>query len=172
MKNYTKQFSGIALAIALGLSAGAASATAYSNLDTSSLDASGVAFSQTYNTGDTFNDIFTFTVPANNTVNATLSFITTNVSISSFSLLDPSNAVVPTTLDLSGGIGAPSLTTGNLSIGGTYKVDVIGTALVKDANYTVGVTVSPVPEPSEYALMASGLGLFGFIATRRNKKAA
>ncbi len=43
------------------------------------------------------------------------------------------------------------------------------------ANIYIGTTgtvpTSPVPEPSEYALMASGLGLLGFIATRRSKVA-
>ncbi len=29
------------------------------------------------------------------------------------------------------------------------------------------ITISPVPEPSEYALMAAGLGLMGFIASRK-----
>ena len=34
-----------------------------------------------------------------------------------------------------------------------------------------GVQVSPVPEPTELALMLSGIGLLGFIASRRNKSA-
>lgn len=33
------------------------------------------------------------------------------------------------------------------------------------------VTVSPVPEPSTYALMIAGLGLVGFMAARRRKQA-
>lgn len=32
------------------------------------------------------------------------------------------------------------------------------------------LTLAPVPEPSEYALMLGGLGLVGFIASRRKKK--
>ncbi len=43
-------------------------------------------------------------------------------------------------------------------------------AALYGAGLSGGVT-SPVPEPGEWALMASGIGLLGFIATRRSKAA-
>jgi hypothetical protein len=41
--------------------------------------------------------------------------------------------------------------------------------IATDQNYTLHVSVGPIPEPETYALMLAGLGLVGF-ATRRNKR--
>lgn len=46
---------------------------------------------------------------------------------------------------------------------GGYPSAVIGA----DRQYGLQVSVSPVPEPGEWALMLSGLGLMGFVARRR-----
>ncbi|MDP1672545.1 MAG: FxDxF family PEP-CTERM protein, partial [Burkholderiales bacterium] len=35
----------------------------------------------------------------------------------------------------------------------------------------VGSSVSAIPEPETYAMMAAGLGLLGFVARRRKKTA-
>jgi len=167
MKNYTKQISALALVMSLGLAAGAANANI---VDTTSLDANGYAYSPVYSAGTSFTDIFSFTVPANNSVVAGLSYIPADVTISSFSILTSSNGVVPSVADWSTP-GVPSLTTSSLT-GGTYEINVQGNALTDNGTYTVGVAVSPVPEPTEGALLLSGIGLLGFIAARRNRNEA
>jgi hypothetical protein len=43
--------------------------------------------------------------------------------------------------------------------------------IAADRQYGLEVSVSPVPEPGEWALMLSGVGLIGFIARRRSGKA-
>jgi len=56
---------------------------------------------------------------------------------------------------------------------GTYSVFVSGVADMDNAEYGISIAlnaVSPVPEPSSIVLMLGGLGLVGFMATRRRKK--
>ncbi|MDC8774167.1 FxDxF family PEP-CTERM protein [Roseateles albus] len=49
---------------------------------------------------------------------------------------------------------------------GIYHIDVTGTAL-RNASYSVALAVTPVPEPTTYALLLAGLGAVGFVARRR-----
>lgn len=44
-----------------------------------------------------------------------------------------------------------------------------GDGISPDQFYISSVTVTPVPEPEIYAMMAAGLGLMGFVARRRKK---
>ena len=56
--------------------------------------------------------------------------------------------------------------------GSTMNVGFTGGSGLSGADERItSFNISAVPEPSEYALMASGLGLFGFIASRRKKSA-
>jgi len=69
---------------------------------------------------------------------------------------------------------------GNLSISDTptlnskdsYSLLVTDLTPTVPATYNGNITISPVPEPTEGALLLSGLGLMGFIAARRNRKEA
>ncbi len=59
-------------------------------------------------------------------------------------------------------------------VAGTYTITIAGESMYDGAGYSVDSTleaVSPVPEPSSIALMLGGLGLVGFMAARRSKKA-
>ena len=56
---------------------------------------------------------------------------------------------------------------------GMYDLQVTGVGSGSlGGGYGGHLTVAPVPEPAESALMLSGLGMLGFIASRRSKKAA
>jgi hypothetical protein len=70
-------------------------------------------------------------------------------------------------------LGSVSLTSGlfgNPSIAaGTYRLLVEGSVLNGPASYTVQSSVTPVPEPHEWAMMLAGLGLVGWVARRRKK---
>ncbi|MFO1227322.1 FxDxF family PEP-CTERM protein [Roseateles sp.] len=59
-----------------------------------------------------------------------------------------------------------------LSLGaGSYLLSVTGTAVksVVPSTYTVSISAAPVPEPETYALFAAGLGIVGFVASRRRR---
>ena len=176
MKNFTKKISVLALAMNLGLAAGVASANVN---DTTALDANGYALSPYYGAGTSFTDMFSFTAGsvadynnyliaavAGSPVSVGLTFDTSLISISNFSLYKGA-ALIPASA--AGSLpGALDLTSGSLAAG-TYTVDITGKTVSNMAG-TAGyvLAVSPIPEPGEWAMMVSGLGLFGFIATRRS----
>lgn len=51
---------------------------------------------------------------------------------------------------------------------GSYYYSVLGGA-VGTVNYAIASTAAPVPEPETYALLAAGLGIVGFVASRRRR---
>ena len=51
-----------------------------------------------------------------------------------------------------------------------FTLNLFGTALT-GAKYSGEVTVSAVPEPSTYGMLLGGLGIMGFLARRKAKKA-
>ncbi len=166
MKNYTKQISALVLTAALGFAASSASAFTYT--DNTSLDFSSfptaIAFSPNYSSNGAFSDLYTFTISTASTGGASMDIgNVSGLSITGFSLLNSSNAQIATSPD------NITLSFGNLGAG-TYGVNVVGTVSdYSNASYDFNAHVSAVPEASEWALMASGLGLFGFIASRRSK---
>jgi hypothetical protein len=50
---------------------------------------------------------------------------------------------------------------------GLYLFEFDGYSLGTGTNVAIALTVSPVPEPGTYALMLAGLGVVGFLASRR-----
>ena len=160
----------IALAVTLGLSAGAANAATPILFD---LTTDIGIFSDT-NVSASFNDSFTFKSPiAGNYGSVAISnYISGNfpVNFTSMSLTDTTTNKLLASTGPSG--FASTLDFKGVNTTDTYLLNLKGNLISASGGYTGSVTISPVPEASEWAMMASGLGLFGFIATRRNKKAA
>lgn len=50
---------------------------------------------------------------------------------------------------------------------GSYGLVISGTTATYAATYTIDLSVSAVPEPASMALMLAGLGLVGFVGSRR-----
>lgn len=61
-----------------------------------------------------------------------------------------------------GGTNAVSLGAGN------YYYSVLGGA-PSSASYVIASATAPVPEPETYALLAAGLGVIGFVVSRRRR---
>ena len=51
---------------------------------------------------------------------------------------------------------------------GSYYYSVLGGA-VGNASYVIASATAPVPEPETYALLGAGLGVIGFLASRRRR---
>lgn len=51
-----------------------------------------------------------------------------------------------------------------------FTLNLAGTAFA-GANYSGEVTITPVPEPTTYGMLLGGLGIMGFLARRKAKKA-
>ncbi|KQW41240.1 MULTISPECIES: FxDxF family PEP-CTERM protein [unclassified Roseateles] len=68
------------------------------------------------------------------------------------------------------GIGAWTFGgTNSVSLGaGSYYYSVLGGA-AGTASYAIASAATPVPEPETYALLGAGLGIIGFVASRRRR---
>jgi hypothetical protein len=174
----------IALAGLASVSAGAAAASSETSQSPLNFDSKGRApLYNTFSAGvGTFDDYFTFKVPSStigsSVANAVASFdgYTPTVSLAAFDLYAGSP----------GGTGT-KLATGYFPVGsflgvlnaknlayGDYFLRVVGTVSPSGGAYTGTLTLMtvPVPEPGEWALMLSGLGLIGYIVRRRSTRGA
>ncbi|TCJ17927.1 PEP-CTERM sorting domain-containing protein [Parasulfuritortus cantonensis] len=148
------------------MSAGTAMATTYDVDETQmladvwSMDVSGLngAFSDSF--------VFDLTDPTMIDVSA-LSLTTKSSRVNNFAVsLDGVDQTV--TVD---GSWAYVLDTDTLAAG-THTLTVTGQGnKANGGSYSVYLSAAPVPEPGEWALMLSGLGMLGYMARRRNKSA-
>lgn len=74
-------------------------------------------------------------------------------------------------------MGATSVTGSSFSNSGTlgsgdYFVEIAGTTGASGGGYSYSLSANPVPEPGEFALMLSGLGLMGYMIRRRKNDVA
>ena len=128
-----------------------------------------------------FNDIFTFSLPANggsgysvinfpvpglfNTTLATASLVANPNGI----LFDFDDTPLTSVVSFNNKIAM----TWGPSSAGTYYLNVTGIANGSSGGlYNGAITVTAVPEPESYAMLLAGLGVMGAIAMRRNKRKA
>ncbi len=164
----------IALAVTLGLGACAANA---GSLGTLSM---GDNYFNNSVTGS-FADFWTFTTPTATNLGAdaiaNFSFKGFNANITEIELLTPAQASVDNDTNYiakaSGSAGGIYANLSGLALpAGNYVLEVEGNSVWKSGGYHADINISPVPEASEWAMMSAGIGLFGFIASRRSKKAS
>ena len=157
----------IALALALSLATGAQAATF-------STTSEGIVGDGSYfQMGDSqlkgyFKDTYEFAMTATNEINPIASFnVTGKSSINNFTMSLYDNG---TLIDkYTGNNASIDLTSG----AGEYSLQLTGEGTGKNGgSYSGSVAISAVPEPTESALILSGIAMIGFIASRRSKKTA
>jgi hypothetical protein len=129
-----------------------------------------------------FTDNYAFSIPSNgwaagSVTEATINSITdiTGLSLSLWTTTGLNSFTAVTNLANgvnwhTGGNSGSSLGVTNLTPGNyEFMVTGIGGGAV-GGSYGGSLAISPVPEPGEWALMASGLGLLGFIASRNRRR--
>ena len=115
-----------------------------------------------------FVDIFAFTLGTAATVQSTSSALGT--SFATYGLFgvgaDMTGGTFDDVLFGASGLGAPGTLSVSLTAGSFYY-KVSGIASAAGGGYSLGSTVTAVPEPETYAMMLAGLVAVGFLARRR-----
>ncbi len=116
-------------------------------------------------------DTFEFSLGANsNVTSAVLSF--GNIVGGAYSLYSfGTDGLMGTTDDVGLGAWTFGPTTHTVSLNaGSYYYSVLGGATAS-ASYAIAssAVAAPVPEPETYALLGAGLGIIGFVASRRRR---
>lgn len=171
-------FTSIALAAALLAANGTAAAANYATaqvIDLATTEDFGNTYAITGTTGKTFEDSYTFDVTGQFDLAASLISYTTNkkfdLDITSFGLYQGATLVAGGVRVSNGPLDVWTLDGLNLSQG-AYAVKVGGTFLGNNGgSYSGTINVSPVPEPTTWAMLGLGLAAVG-VMSRRRKQAA
>ena len=173
----TKKFSITALAVSSLLAMGSAQANTITDLGPAS---PGTPLSFGALAQGSFNDIFTFSLPANGG---------SGYSITNFTLLPGAFNTILTTMSLFSNPDGVPFTADDMLLGssmmpgsgslalavpsspaGFYFLNVTGITNGQAGGIYNGAISVAIPEPETYALMLGGLGLIGFMAARRRRQ--
>lgn len=165
----------LAIAIALAGTAATASANVVGPSHLGNLSGKAIAIGNSFASGAAINDIYTFDIhPLSSaagtavTLNYNL-FPGFNTFISNFNIafLDSSNTVI--VQDAPTHVGDTTLNISALLNAGTnYQFRVTGIATgTLGGSYGGALAAAPVPEAETWAMLLAGLGLLGFMASRR-----
>lgn len=131
------------------------------------------------NEGNTFEDMFRFTAAAGDSVAAIVGSpslqASTGLDITGFDLYAAgagggAGTKIATGMSLSSGAFDVWTLTDTSLAGGDYWLLVSGT-MVDNSGAALGgaLTLTPVPEPAEYAMLLGGLGVLGWMSRRRKQ---
>lgn len=123
-------------------------------------------FGADHNVSGIFTDTFTFNPAVGpsiaNAVLQTLDLLgNNNINFTSASLNGHALSFSPTGPYEWGMINPP------VNVSGTLVLTVIGNAITPSASYSGDINVAAVPEPETYGMLLAGLGIVGFLASRR-----
>jgi hypothetical protein len=169
-----------ALAV-VALASGVASAADVSqSAQTLSLGNGATYFGHTFDVataGDTFADRFNFSSAGNVTLGSIVSAFTSPllsdaIQITNFQVFNSAGFSLDGTKWSEGVADVWSAASAGTLAADSYYVLVSGKLLSTAATaYSGSLTVTAVPEPETFAMLAAGLGLIGFAGRRRNKQA-
>lgn len=123
----------------------------------------------------TFTDLINFTIPQLSDLGASaipLNLTFPGVQYAVFNLMGylyGGHGASGTALDSMQGNNT-TYTFANLGAG-DYSFKFTGDLGTSGGGYMVGLSIAPVPEPSEWAMMLAGLGIVGAVAARRRRRA-
>jgi len=115
-----------------------------------------------------FQDLYTFSIVNPGDLGGSV----TATNFASYNILGLAVSLVDSTLTQVGFDNTPSSFSFTGLSAGTYALNVIGFASGAKGGIYGGsfvVETAPVPEPETYALMLAGLGMIGFMASRRKQ---
>ncbi|MCV2362778.1 PEP-CTERM sorting domain-containing protein [Paucibacter sp. DJ1R-11] len=164
------KFSTLTVAAALALAGSVAQAASYNLGDITATGAS--QNSASFANGANFTDSWNFSLTGANDVAALISanFARPEFAFSNFqAFVSGGNLPGQVALNLTSGNSFQILEGSGPTIAGNYTITVSGISNRNNSFYTFNVDVSPVPEPSSYALLMVGLGVVGFMARRSRK---
>lgn len=165
------KFSTLALAATLALGAGVAQAATYNLGDITATGA--LQNSAPFGNGVSFSDTWNFTLSSFSDASVLISanFSRPEFAFSNFQATISGGAFpAPEALNLTSGSSFQILEGAGQAIAGNYTITVSGISNRNNSFYTFGIDVTPVPEPSSYALLMAGLGVVGFMARRSRKR--
>lgn len=122
-----------------------------------------------------FDDQFTFTLTADSIVQSNVVTLFGNITPAGYNIVTAGADLTFGTADdglvVGHGFSTSSAPQFDTLSAGTYAFTVFGKSNTPLSVYAIGASAVavPVPEPETYALLGAGLGIIGFVASRRRR---